>query len=347
MLAVAERLGAKLKRDGPHRFGPCPLGCARRDGFIVTPSKHLFLCRPSQATGDAVDMAEHVLGISGRTRWRLCSGAIYPTTPATRLPSNARRASNRTMNAPLRSPHTRNDSARRRRRVAKTKALRVEALRDRGVLFLNAPHAMAYFAGAGLTPQRRLLRNSRYDKAIDYYGEGSNNGAEAPVKLATTPAILADIQNASGEVIGIYLTHLDPNKPEKWKPVGNPGNSPRKIQGHVKGGMIRLFGRPGATLAIGEGVELVLSWHQLGHGPEDVALASAVHLGQSEGCGSARERRSDHHSPIRPPVLATPSMTASGLVRGLSLFSARTLPCVMTTGRSAMAMTSSAVCTPV
>ena len=82
MLAVAERLGAKLKRDGPHRFGPCPLGCARRDGFIVTPSKHLFLCRPSQATGDAVDMAEHVLGISGRTRWRLCSGAIYPTTPA-------------------------------------------------------------------------------------------------------------------------------------------------------------------------------------------------------------------------------------------------------------------------
>ena len=33
------------------------------DGFIVTPSKHLFLCRPSGATGDAVDMVEHALWI--------------------------------------------------------------------------------------------------------------------------------------------------------------------------------------------------------------------------------------------------------------------------------------------
>ena len=34
--AVAERLGAKLKREGHDWIGPCPAGCARRDGFVVT-----------------------------------------------------------------------------------------------------------------------------------------------------------------------------------------------------------------------------------------------------------------------------------------------------------------------
>ena len=65
ILAVAEqRLGAKLKREGHHWTGPCPLGCARHDGFIVTPTKGIFLCRPSGATGDIIDMTEHVLGIA-------------------------------------------------------------------------------------------------------------------------------------------------------------------------------------------------------------------------------------------------------------------------------------------
>lgn len=144
---------------------------------------------------------------------------------------------------------------------------------------------MDYFAARGLTPNRRLLRDLRYDPAVDYYQEGSGNGAEGPVWLATTSAIIADIRDAGGEVIGQHLTHLDPNKPEKWKPVGDPGNGARKIQGHVKGGMIRLSGRPSVTLAIGEGVESVLSWHQLGHGPEDVALAAAVYLGNLKTVG--------------------------------------------------------------
>lgn len=63
MLAVAQRLGAKLTRSGAHWTGPCPAGCAKRDGFIVSPAKRLFYCRPSGARGDAVDMVEHALGI--------------------------------------------------------------------------------------------------------------------------------------------------------------------------------------------------------------------------------------------------------------------------------------------
>ena len=61
---LAHRLGARLKRSGHDFTGPCPLGCATRDGFVITPKKRLFLCRPSGACGDAIDMVEHVLGCS-------------------------------------------------------------------------------------------------------------------------------------------------------------------------------------------------------------------------------------------------------------------------------------------
>jgi hypothetical protein len=47
---------AHLKKQGPSWIGPCPLGCARKDGFVVTPAKQAFICRPSGKFGDAVDM---------------------------------------------------------------------------------------------------------------------------------------------------------------------------------------------------------------------------------------------------------------------------------------------------
>ena len=42
--------------------------------------------------------------------------------------------------------------------------------------------------------------------------------------------------------------------------------------------MVRL-GQVREHLAIGEGIELVLSWHQLGHCPEGASLAAGIHLG--------------------------------------------------------------------
>ena len=83
-------------------------------------------------------------------------------------------------------------------------------------------------------------------------------------------------------MIGISQTYLDPQEPRKWKPVGSPTNSAKKIRGEKKHGMIRL-GHPSDTLAIGEGWENCLAWHQLGDGPEDVALAAAVDLGNLAG----------------------------------------------------------------
>jgi DNA primase len=61
MIELAHGLGAGLKKRGSDWIGPCPIGCAREDGFVVNQEKG-FLCRPSGAHGDAVDMVEHVLG---------------------------------------------------------------------------------------------------------------------------------------------------------------------------------------------------------------------------------------------------------------------------------------------
>jgi putative DNA primase/helicase len=63
MVELARRLGARLKREGPGWIGPRPRGCASQDGVIVN-QKRGFLCRPSGARGDAVDMVEHVHGVS-------------------------------------------------------------------------------------------------------------------------------------------------------------------------------------------------------------------------------------------------------------------------------------------
>ena len=64
MIELAERLGARLKRSGANHIGPCPCGCADKDGFVVSEKKRLFYCRPSGVGGDAIDMTMHVLGCS-------------------------------------------------------------------------------------------------------------------------------------------------------------------------------------------------------------------------------------------------------------------------------------------
>ena len=77
MVLLAQHLGARLKQKGQHWIGPCPLGCAREDGFVVSQAKG-FLCRPSGAKGDAVDMVEHVKGLSKAEALAFVTGKPLP-----------------------------------------------------------------------------------------------------------------------------------------------------------------------------------------------------------------------------------------------------------------------------
>src|SRR6185312_15590638 len=78
ILDVAARLGARLKANGQHRTGTCPLGCAKDDGFVVTPGKGIFLCRPSGATGDCIDLVQHVNGCSYAEAVQFITGESPP-----------------------------------------------------------------------------------------------------------------------------------------------------------------------------------------------------------------------------------------------------------------------------
>jgi hypothetical protein len=48
---------------GPDKCGPCPCGQAREDGFALNTAKNVFICRPSNARGDAIALAMHVAGV--------------------------------------------------------------------------------------------------------------------------------------------------------------------------------------------------------------------------------------------------------------------------------------------
>ena len=79
MLGLARRLGARLKQTGRHWIGPCPAGCATRDGFVVTPKAQKFLCRPAKEGGGAVSMVMHVQGCSKEDAVKFIRGNERPS----------------------------------------------------------------------------------------------------------------------------------------------------------------------------------------------------------------------------------------------------------------------------
>jgi hypothetical protein len=294
ILESAQRLlGAKLKPEGPHWVGPCPAGCAKRDGFIVTPAKGrgIFLCRPSVATGDVINMVEHGLGCSRVEAAETITGRSRPdrSRDETSDEFNTGLAKNAERQAEL----ERRKEEQRREEEAK-KEHDDEAIDDilKRALDLDHPDAepgRAYLQARGLNPHKRLLKEIKFVAELGYYGTRENSSGKV-VRLATLPAIIAIIRDSSGARIGISQAYLDPNAPRKWKPEGSPTNSPRKIKGEKKGGMI-VLGRIGERLAVGEGWETCLAWDQLkGMGffgdtlaGEDIALRAAVDLGNLAG----------------------------------------------------------------
>ena len=62
ILALAERLGSKLKRAGAGEYvGPCPV-CGGKDRFGVNIKKQVWNCRGCGKGGDAIGLAQHAGG---------------------------------------------------------------------------------------------------------------------------------------------------------------------------------------------------------------------------------------------------------------------------------------------
>jgi CHC2 zinc finger/Toprim domain len=83
ILALAERLGARLKKSGAEWVGPCPR-CGRRDRFAVNPRKRLFNCRGCGVGGDAIDLLRFITGSTFAEAAELMGDRPTPSTLAKR-----------------------------------------------------------------------------------------------------------------------------------------------------------------------------------------------------------------------------------------------------------------------
>jgi len=288
ILDVAARLGARLKPAGSEMIGACPLGCATRDGFVVTPAKGIFLCRPSGAAGDVIDLVQHVNGCS-------YAEAVEFITGETR-PDRSRDENDDERFAREALWRSQQEAARRRA----DEAVRQEASRQQrssdhiaDVLERAVPiagtHAEAYLMrGRKLDGvSRRFLSDLRFVPDLPYWGYADERARELTKLSDGLPAMVAPFRNAAGEVVGLHQTFLDPTEPRKWQPPGDQKrNSSKKMRavtpGALAGSLIRL-GRVSEVLASSEGIETGLAWAllmtRLGRLPDGVSLAAAGSIG--------------------------------------------------------------------
>jgi hypothetical protein len=280
ILAIAQKHGARLKKNGTAEWtGPCPL-CGGDDRFSINVKKRVFNCRGCGLKGDVIDLVECLKDLSKVEAGELLAGR--PRPDRSRDETAEERAARQAMHAQRLLDLQKREEEQQTAEAAKTQRDEeaIEKILGRA-LDLDDPlaaHGKRHLVeGRGLKPHKRLTKDIKFVPDLDYWGL-RENGVREIVRLATLPAIVAIIHDQHGAVIGLSQVWLDPEQPVKWTPTGSKDNSPRKIRGQKRGGLIRL-GQIGETLALSEGWENCLSWYQLGHGPPDVTLAAAIDLG--------------------------------------------------------------------
>lgn len=280
-LGIARGLGVtSLKKSGTAEYiGPCPV-CTGTDRFSINVKKQVCNCRVCGLKGNVIAFVEGVMGCAFIEAVEYINQS--PRPDRSRDETLEERTLRQTRYAQRKADYERREAEQRQLEAAKAKRDEelIDAILKRAVP-LAGTFGEAYLRGRGLRPHERLTKDIKFVPDLDYWGSG-DNGVRSIIHLATLPAIVAIIRDFSGAIIGLSQTYLDPKEPRKWRPEGSPTNSNKKIRGEKKHGLIRL-GRAGETLAIGEGWENCLAFHQLGFGPEDLMLAAAVDLGNLAG----------------------------------------------------------------
>jgi hypothetical protein len=294
IVSAAERLGAKLKRSGSNeQVGPCPLGCAKTDGFVLDTKKQIFLCRPSGAAGDAIAMVMHCQGVNSTEAAEFLTGQNHPGRTGGDEPDNAAKAE-------ARAKRQKQEAANARRAAVRERLDELKMIRDgeaiaeilgRAESFLGS-HGERYLQKRGAPMTRSMARDLRYVDEIHYWGFADVETEEQTL-IATVPALVAIIRSPDAGIAGIHITHLDPSSPVKWvAPCDltlpkhlhrNPAKKMRKAT-RLAGGMIRL-GPVTDTMVLGEGIETVGAYRARGFVDQDAGFGAAMSLQNlSGGC---------------------------------------------------------------
>jgi hypothetical protein len=280
-VSILDELGRRgvTMKGTVERSGPCP-ACGGTDRFSINTRKNIFNCRGAGG-GDVIAMVEHLdscefLAACETLTGRPPPGRDQAETDEERSAREARLAAR----AEQRRIEEADARAREDRERQETQES-VERLWQTAKPITGTP-AATYLEARGLTPPARLTQDLRFVPDLGYHGF-ANAAADRPSPLGSYPAMLAAIRAVDGTIIGLHRTYLDPSKPRKLTPPGDrKRNKAKKVMGDAKGGIVRL-GDVGETLAIGEGIETVLSWYVLGLVDFDVSLATSVSLGNLSG----------------------------------------------------------------
>jgi len=306
LLQLALDSGAQLKRTGGEWVGPCPF-CNGTDRFSINPARREWNCR---ATGqdvkkDAIGLVMHIRGVPFMEAVEIIVGR-----PAPRRDSQVRPV-DREILRERQEERKRQELA---RAAAESQKHRRDADRAASIFedsaVLAGTQAEAYLKSRGIFVPAELTADLRFHRALDYRGFADAD-ADAETLLGQFPCMIAAIRNASGALIGIHRTYLDPREPAKLSPPGDAGrNKPKKVFGRVMGGAIRL-GPIKRCMAAGEGIETTLSWFHLGVGPDDAGFICAVTRGNLCG-GSTDSIKHPNGRSVIPN--GTPSPDKPGMV---------------------------------
>jgi len=283
ILAIAQALGARLKRVGSEWAGPCPK-CGGTDRFSISPAKRVWNCgHQGAAGGDVIELVRHVNAVDFMDAVEFLAG---PRSNSLANGHDHAAVEDRRREA---RDLAREDGRLRGAEDAKARAKRRDAasgLWSDGLPVLGTV-ADAYLRARGIVLLPEQCEDLRFIKDLGYHGYRDTNDQEG-AELGAYPAMIAAVRDVSGGLIGVHRTFLDPARPRKLEPPGDKTrNRAKKILGSVKGGMIRLSPLY-PSVAIGEGIETALSWYALGLGPDEIGIATAVSLGNLSGAATAQ-----------------------------------------------------------
>ena len=124
----------------------------------------------------------------------------------------------------------------------------------------------------------RQLHQLRTERWLRYHPHCWYRPSEddLPGTASAFPALIAAVTDDSGTITGVHRTWLDPVRRDKADIA-----TPRRAMGDLLGHGVR-FGNAGPVMAIGEGLETILSWRMLLPTMPTVATLSAAHLAALE-----------------------------------------------------------------
>lgn len=271
---VASRYGFALTGVHGEQVGPCP-GCGGRDRFSVNTKTNVWRCRQGGGDpigGDAVALVRHVENCSFPRAMEILLGEIDSLKPRRAAP-----------------PAADNEFREQERR-------RAFQLWREGRAFPDGGAVARYLAARGLDPALARLPGAHCREHDDLpYWQPHVDGPVLPGRKAKVrwrvvhrgPAMLWPITARDGHFIGLHATWLDPagakGKAEIFCPDTGEQLPAKKVRGSKKGGRIVLRDniRASERLAVGEGIESVLSWFAMKG--RDHSLETSVDLGNLAG----------------------------------------------------------------